>query len=403
MTPGTAAPQAVSQMQAPSDYVELMATLSRPRPNGSPAETATRQALHDWLAGRGIPVHSHRFRIYPYFFECIGAWTMLSRLALAAAVWTQAGPWTLPIALAGLLGGLVDLWLRLPLVTWPGARRAENLLIEFDAPEPQQEVILSAHYDSKTEPLDHHQRMIFLRGLPLGMLLSVLLGLAGPLQAWLGTVSPGWAVVVYWGGVALSIPLLILAFGLGLNLTLGRLFPPSQGAVDNGAACAILLGLVAQLAGGEQALRRTRVTVALFTGEEVDRQGSMAYVASREWSLPARAINLEVMAQNGDYVLWEEDGSIFRRQPTDPALNGVLRGAVNRVSGSPPRAGGPILSDGAAFLAAGLPTAVLGTYDRDLGDTGFHSPQDCLERVDFARLPQGVQILAEALMELDRA
>ena len=47
-------------------------------------------------------------------------------------------------------------------------RRAENLVIKFSPPEPKRELILSAHYDSKTELLDHHQRMFFLKNLRLG-------------------------------------------------------------------------------------------------------------------------------------------------------------------------------------------------------------------------------------------
>ena len=91
-------------------------------------------------------------------------------------------------------------------------------------------------------------------------------------------------------GAVLTLPMLFLAFGLGLNLSTGRLLKPSQGAVDNGAACAILLGMAdrrAFLANLQSPipnfhnypLPNTRVTIALFTGEEVQMQGSRAYAA----------------------------------------------------------------------------------------------------------------------------
>ena len=36
----------------------------------------------------------------------------------------------------------------------------------------------------------------------------------------------------------------------------------------------------------------------------------------RDWPLPAIALNLEVMAQDGGYVYWEQDGNAFGLMPT---------------------------------------------------------------------------------------
>src|SRR5512147_3137455 len=132
------------------DFHELMAVLSVPRPNGSAAEIKTECALRDWLARRSIQHRVQAFLLYPYFFECIGLWLILSRTLLAAAVWARWGWVTLPIALLGILGGTLDVAFNLPLVTWPGARRRQNIIIEFEPSQPRQEVIFSAHYDSKT-------------------------------------------------------------------------------------------------------------------------------------------------------------------------------------------------------------------------------------------------------------
>jgi Zn-dependent M28 family amino/carboxypeptidase len=186
---------------------------------------------------------------------------------------------------------------------------------------------------------------------------------------------------------------LFLAWGLGLNLSLGRLRSPSQGAVDNGAACAILLGLAERLQQGVIQLRKTQVTIALFTGEEVNMQGSKAYVKSRQWPLPAIALNLEVMAQNGEYVYWEQDGDSLHLAPTALDVNRVIAQAVTEVAGEGARPAGPVNSDGGSFMRAGIPATTLGTYDRILRDGGFHLPSDNLERVVIERLPQGVEIL----------
>jgi hypothetical protein len=380
------------------DYRELMTILSIPRPNGSVAERETGRALRDWLTRHGIPHRVQTFRLYPYFFECVGLWLILSRTLLALAIWERWGWITLLIALLGLLGGTLDVAINLPLVTWPGARRGKNILIEFEPKEPQQEIIFCAHYDSKTELLDHRQRMFFLEKLRFGIGLTALLGIWGPIERWL--VGYPWGEVIFWMGVVLTVPMLLLAWGFGLHLSLGRLLEPSQGAVDNGAACAILLGLAERLAAGQVPPTNKKITLALFTGEEVNMQGSRAYVAHREWHLPAAALNLEAMGQDGDIIYFESDGNVFRLVPAAERLNRAIAAAVERVSRRAAQPAGPVTSDGGSFLLAGIPATTVATLDTRLGVTGFHRPADNLGRVVFERLPQGVAILEAFLCQL---
>jgi hypothetical protein len=385
------------------DYHELMSLLSIPRPNGSAAEAATGRALRAWLASRDIPYRIHTFRLYPYFFEAIGLWLILSRTLLAVAIWLRWGWPALVIALVGLAGGALDWTLGMPLVTWPGARRGENLLVTLEPSAEEgasQEVVISAHYDSKTELLDHRRRAFFVRLLPLGMALTLLVGLLGLLDALLAASAPQWSNAAFVAGAALSLPVLFLAWGLGLNLALGRLVQPSTGAVDNGAACTVMAGLAERLAR-DGSLRRTKVTLALFTGEEANMQGSHAYVKSRAWPLPTAVVNLELLGQNGGYVLWERDGTGFRWLPTSPEVNTSLAAAVQEIAGETPQPAGPINSDGASFLARDIPTAVLGTRDQVLGLGGMHRPSDNLERIDMARLPEAVDILARFIRQVD--
>ena len=252
------------------DYAELMRVLSVPRPNGSPAERETAHALGDWLARHGIDYHVHSFRLYPYFNEGIGLWVIASRTLLALSFALRWGWPSLLIAGLSLLGGILDVAFRIPFTTWPGARRGENILIGFEPADAEQEIVLSAHYDSKTELLDHRGAAFFTRKLNLGIALTLLLGVMGLVDGWLLARGSDFSGVVYWTGIGLSLVMLFLAWGFGLNLTLGRFLQPSQGAIDNGAACAILLDLADRLERQEIALLRTRVTIALFGGEEVD-------------------------------------------------------------------------------------------------------------------------------------
>lgn len=383
-------------------YAELMRFLSLPRPSGSAAERATVAALRAWLRARDIPHRIQSFTLYPYFFEAIGIWLIVTRPLLVLAVLLRWGWPALAIALVSMVGGTLDIARNWPLVTWPGARRGENILLAFGPPHPTGELILCAHYDTKTELLDHRRRAIFTRNVRPGMVLTVSLGLIGLVDRWLLAQGSAWAEVTFWGGVLLSLPLLFLAWGLGFNMALGRFVSPSQGAVDNGAACAILLMLADRLARGEVPLAHTWVTVALFTGEEQNMQGSRAYVRSRAWSLPTMVVNLEMMGQDGPYVLWEHDGNAFRRVPTSPEVNALVRAAVREVTGSAPQVVDLINSDAFSFLSVGLPATVLGTHDRRWGGGGLHRPTDNLNRVAMGRLPEGVEILVRLTRAYDR-
>jgi hypothetical protein len=381
------------------NFTELMGILSVPRPNGSQAERETLSALREWLARHNIDHHTHRFKLYPYSNEALGVWLILFSTLLTLSIVPRWGWLSLVIVLAGLLGSVLHVLTNF--TTWMWARQGENLLVEFEPPEAKQEMVLSAHYDSKTELLDHQQRAFFTDNLVYGVALMVIVGLLGLAEQLLHTRAPDLANIVYWAGVWLSLVILILCWAYGLNLVLGRFVTPSQGAIDNGTACAILLDLADRLARDEVPLQSTRVTVILFTGEEVGMQGSRAYVESREWPLATAAINLEIMAQDGDYVIWEHQGNGFRIMPTTAWLNKAVAGAVLESTGAPARSVDLLLSDGFSFLSAGIPTTVLGTYHSEMEGGGLHRPTDNLDRVVMSRLSEGAEVLTLILSRYD--
>jgi hypothetical protein len=383
------------------DYQALMTFLSTPRPNGSSAERETGHNLHNWLIQHGVPNKVQTFRLYPFFFECVGAWLILSRALLAIAVWDRWGWLTLPIATIGLLGGTLDIAWSIPLVTWLGARQGKNIIIEFEPLHARHEIIFCAHYDSKTELLDHQQRTFFLKRIRLGIVLTLLLGIWGPLDHWL--LNTDWGKPFFWVGVILTIPMLLMAYGMGLHLSLGRFLKPSQGAVDNGAACAILLGLAEQLSNEKYQPTDMKITLGLFTGEEVNMQGSRAYIRCRDWPSSAAVLNLETMAQDGAYVFWQQDGDAFRLLPTSILLNNIFSSAVEQITGHTAQPSGPVNSDGSSFLFAGIPASTVGTCDTHLGEAGLHRATDNLDRVMMERLPEGVKILRTFLKEYSKS
>jgi Zn-dependent M28 family amino/carboxypeptidase len=227
---------------------------------------------------------------------------------------------------------------------------------------------------------------------------------AGMLMVAEGLLPEGAArLTMHWLAVLATLPAAAYGVGMGANLAGGRLSPkPSTGAVDNGAAVAVLLALAQRLSRGEVSPSRTSVTLLFTVGEEAQMQGALSYVRDREaWPLPACAVNLEVAGQNGGYLLWEQDGTAMQRMAADPDLNRALAAAIQEVAGEQPVRARRISSDAYAFLRRGIPAATLGSFDAELGGRGFHSALDNVDRIDTERLAETVDVLARFLLDLD--
>ena len=373
--------------------------LREPRPNGSHALAAAVESVRDWLEALGLPVQLHPFRLRPYFMELLGLWLALGGLGLLAAASLRAGlAWLgLPLALLLVAVPLAETRFLRPAVSGLVRRPAHNLAVTSPpAGQVLREVVVAAHLDTKTEWLDHARRRVLLRlGRP-AMVLAVASGLLLALTALLPAAR--------WAALLLALPVAAYGLGMGANLLGGRLSRrPSSGAVDDGAAVAVVLGLAARLQGGTPALRHTAVTLLVTVGEEAQMQGALAYVHGRAWPLPACAVNLELLGQDGSYVLWTENGTATLRHAMDPGLNDALARAVEGVTGCPAALLPLINDDALAFLRAGIPAATLGSLDTSLGDRGLHSALDHPGRVLPVRLDEAVEVLGRLLTALDGA
>ena len=379
----------------------LLPILSVPRPNGSQALTRTVGAVRTWLEKEGVSAQSHRLILRPYFMELLGLWMAFTSILLpvaALARWRWGG-----FILASLVLAVPLLEIRFlrPSITALVRQPAENLVVPFPVPRPGREIILCAHLDSKTEPLDHYLRSLLLRlGVPamvLALVSGVLIAADGPLPV------EGAAAIVRWLAFLMVLPVTAFGLGMGFNLVGGRFSRrPSTGAVDNGAAVAILLALARQLHRENLRLDHTAVTLLLTVGEEAQMQGALAYVRDRkDWPASVSVVNLEVMGQSGGYLLWDEDGTTMLRVPADPVLNRALERAVEAVTGERSIRVPTINSDAFAFLRQGIPATTLGSFDLDLGGRGLHSALDSPDRVSIERLVEAVGILSRFLEDAD--
>jgi hypothetical protein len=375
--------------------------LSTPRPNGSRALAQAVASVQSWLEGQGIPVQAHRFTLRPYLMEVLGLWLALSGAMLPVAALARWGWVGLVLALLAVAVPLLEVRCLQPTVTALIRKPARNLVVHLAAPQPRREAIFCAHLDSKTELLDHAQREVLLRlGTP-----AMGLALAGGMlmvAEWLlpeGTTR----LTIHCLAILTTLPAATYGLGMGANLAGGRLSRnPSTGAVDNGAAVAVLLALAQRLHRGDISPDHTSVTLLFTVGEEAQMQGALSYVHDRNvWPLPMCAVNLEVVGQNGGYLLWEQDGSAMQQMAADSNLNRALAAAVQSVAGEQPARASRISSDAFAFLRQGIPTATLGSFDAELGGRGFHSAQDNPDRIDPQRLAQTVDVLGHFLLYLD--
>jgi aminopeptidase S len=191
--------------------------------------------------------------------------------------------------------------------------------------------------------------------------------------------------------------------------------PAGRGVVDNGASCAVLLGLMARFKSAP--LERYSVTAAFFDLEERGLIGSRAYVEKiTSTGLPDAALNLDVFAY-GDTLY----GAASSPQG---ALASVLAEAAKEASVPlrmteasrneyPP-------SDHRSLIAAGIETvslslmggaeieAVISLLQSGPGAapprvlTLIHTPADTLEQVRAAEVEKAIPVLERAIRLLDQ-
>lgn len=384
-----------------AELAELMKNLSRPRLNGSRAVYETRIYLSDWLKSHGISSHLHVYRLFPYFMEIGGLWLVISQLLLAISIWLRWGWVAMPIAVVSLIVMILETK-GIHILSRLLANESENIIVELiPNREVEQELILSAHYDSKTELFDDKRRNFFMGKLPVAMATALALGILGTLDTFVSRDTL-LSSALFYTGIGLTVVQLGLFLPLGANFIFGRFAPPSEGAVDNGAACAILLGVARKLAEQQISLDRTKVTIVIFSGEEVVVQGSRAYVKDREFPYPTIALNLELMGQGGDYFIWETIGDPFSAYSTAAQLNQDLESVISKTTQSQLRkANGPAGTDSLPFLTAGIPATSLASVDPMLSALGLHTPLDSLKRVSLEKIHEGVMVITKLLQNYD--
>lgn len=369
----------------PADREELLRRLAdTPRENGDEALHETATFLADVLREAGTAVELVPFIAHPYGTRLLGVFVMVCGLAYAWLLWRRR--WRAALGIAVVLPAIVVLQgqLGVPVLGWPGALEEHNVVATLPVADATQRLVLSAHYDTKTDLFDHVVRTPVYLLAPLAAVLLLL----GPLAARAGQDGP-WPRVRRWARR--------LAIGTGLvycpanflAASAGMLVPErSRGALDDGAACIVLVELARELVADPPA--RTEIQLVFFAGEELGIEGAKAWVDGRLAAdpLPTTAINLDPIGASTDLAIIRAENTMLGSHDADPdvvaLLQRVHRAHVGDELPLTPLGG---TTDGVAFRRRDIPAATLmSSVPPWQVPRGLHSAADTRARIDPAAL-----------------
>jgi acetylornithine deacetylase/succinyl-diaminopimelate desuccinylase-like protein len=377
-------------------WAELLDLLAAgPRENGTPELLRTGEALAVHLESAGWSVERFLFTAYPQEIRILGCVVLVLALLYVGLLRARR-----PVAAVLSLGIAPVLAILIvdggfPVFGGPGATQQANVVATLSAEAPAQRLVLAAHYDTKTEPFDHLSRTpMQIAGVVIGVLLVAAPwrtarrrdGKRSPLERVAAPAAIGYGALIAW----------MYAGGLVLPAR-------SHGAIDDGAACAILVRAAEELAENPPA--RTEVIVALFSGEELGARGSRAWVAERgpELSaLPTTVVNLALIGSSGRFLFAQDFSWSGRGRASDSFLDLLDTALVE--SGGEPALRTPIagFTDAVAFSDAGIPAVtVLGRESRFLVPPGMHGPGDRVERIRPEVLEMGLRFVLRTVQLFD--
>jgi acetylornithine deacetylase/succinyl-diaminopimelate desuccinylase-like protein len=386
-----------------TDWDLLLAKLAEtPRENGTAALHETARFLFDRLSSTGLEVSLVAFTAQPWALRLAGVIALAGGLLYWRLMRAGRAGAALAVAAAIPLLLLAQLEWQIPVFGWIGAEAQDHVLARRAAVSPEQRLILAAHYDTKTDALDHVERA------PVDLLAApvIPLMLLGALAALRAGRAPGrsrW--LARFGGFAAWSA---AAYGLAtfVALSAGAFLPArSPGALDDGGACAVLVRVAEELAARPPP-DRTDVELLLLSAEEVGVQGSWAYAAERFSAppdLPTFVVNLEGIGASARLEVLARERFTLRSFEPDARLVDLLGVRYRLLFGEPlERTGFGGATDARSFLAHGIPAATL--VSREPGGglmRGLHSARDTRARLDPAALESSVAFLLDLVSAAD--
>lgn len=372
-------------------WSRLLAPLTTARENGTAELLATASWLEAELQQAGWEVATQWYQAYPYEQRALGLLLLLGGSVYAVCMWTRRFGTATCLALLLPLLVVLQMELRVPL-TWFLAFRQPNVAARLPNPEAKELLLFSAHFDTKTDLLDHVARAPILAFAAPAVVIMAAIAAGSFVAHQAGNLSPGRATlarIAGWMGVLYGAALAAVFTGGALRAQ------RSPGALDDGAACAVLVRLAHELAAA--APRAVEVQLVFFSGEELAVQGATAFL--RAWDPPPgrtlRLVNLDPIGASADLQVLGSERAFLRGYAPSTEVVGLLDRAHRKLRGSSlPVAEVVGLTDAWTWLRHGYRAAtLLSAVPPFVIPRGLHSVEDNGNRVDLPSLDFALQLL----------
>ncbi|MFX1536882.1 MAG: M28 family metallopeptidase [Promethearchaeota archaeon] len=387
------------------DVYEILKGLAIPRLMGSEGEAKTIKYITEYLKNVGTEPKLEGFTYSPkmpsyltkfiniffiviivYFVLIISLNPLISIISLVALVSV------LPILIILLMR-----WITKNGVPQLGIRRLGNNIMGEIKPknETKGEILLSCHYDSKSNSFSRKFFRILNAIKGKGFALFILLVLISSIGELVGIPI----AFVHWFDLLtliLSVPIIVCAFISLFN----KMDNQSPGAIDNGTGCAILLKLAEDFGHDHPSNMRL---VFLFAGaEEFGIYGSSEYCNTHLDELEAikdrfYQINVDMVGSEIQYL---EKQGLLKKRPMNKVLNDLIVESAEEknIAIRPFRKGVGLNSDHALFFLRGFKTC---TFTSEADKRYIHTEQDTMDKVDPEKLSDAVELIKSMIQKLD--
>ncbi len=368
-----------------------------PREDGTKALEETAGWLQRTLVESGLDVQLYQWTAHPWRLRTIGVIAFLCAAAYVALLRSKRHWAALAVALLFPAWVVAEYDFGLPLLGALHGVPQVHVVAKVPAAEgpATRRLILSSHYDTKTDLLDHLERApVTFLGMPLAALLVAAAIFCR------GGKRRGLAVAAQVGAVVNGLGMLVVQTGGALPV--GR----SPGAIDSGAGCAVLVRLAREL--HEKPLPHTEVELVFFSGEEIGLEGSRVYARERFGrgaDLPTFDLNLDGVGEASAMAYFKSESVLLRSFPDDLWLVAQVDEVQRARLGVPlHRTFYSAAADARSFLEVGVPAVTLFS---DLPGHAIprhmHSTRDARSRVELQALEDDSAILLEVARRVDGA
>jgi hypothetical protein len=271
-----------------------------------------------------------------------------------------------------------------------GGGRSMNLVGRVEGRDPKGTIILSAHYDSKSQLMPVTVRAgLYILGFFSAILLGLTLIVVGVMKA------AGADVMGNYAGFYVSLIPAVCLFLLVFNFTGNR----SAGALDDASGVAVILEAGRILA--KAPLENHDVIIACFGCEEVGLIGSIQYLLAHEQELklrPCYVLNYDMPFSSAGNLYLNTGFEVPPKQ-TSPRLNALAREAANEMG----------LEMKGLYMPVGAAADHMPWVKHGFEATGFvsaasyiHSAGDTVEKVNREGLRRAGEVALAVIARLDR-